>query len=290
MTGMANVVVVSMTDPLTLFEEHRKRILNRQERERGDKAMRLNKPTLSQSLLLLAAVYVSWSGLSCDIYRKVVKSIRLRQKAAGSTTYMRRRRRRSDNSSTKSSNGNASYLLRHTAPKSTAIDIETTGITFSRSNSRENASDESFVSFLPNKCKLQEDHDGDNDCHYNWGDVIEVNSSLFHQQHKLDENSYIEGSFQIDTVPLHFTCAMCGEVCKIQATLGMLDLDLEMEMPNCPMHNDDDDDDIILSFRLPPKSPTKGLTGEALPLQGDLVLYSKPTEVIAKTSIDAMIR
>lgn len=255
--------------------------------------MNLNNLTLTKLLLLSTAVYISWSGLCCDWLRSLQKSLELRFLGHDERNY------------------ETSFLRRHQDDPQVINDASSIpdGIAFNRTISYLSSADSLKLHFDPKYCK-ETDVYGENDCHYNWGERVALNYAVFANE-SLDENAYIEGSFkvnklvltedsfvslslnviltnnlisQVAMLPWHFTCAVCGQDCKAKAPIVILDFDIPM--PPCPI------DPIVyadnVAFQLPDLSPTEGLV--AVPLQGEVVLYSKAQEVLVSVSIHSTVK
>jgi hypothetical protein len=89
-----------------------------------------------------------------------------------------------------------------------------------------------MVEFDDQHC-TKKDAYGQNDCHYNWGDHVAVNYSIFVNQ-TLDERAYMEGNFKVDNkVNWRFNCAVCGEDCVFK--MPVIDFKYSIPMPDCPV-------------------------------------------------------
>jgi hypothetical protein len=203
--------------------------------------MNLNNVTFTKLLILSAAVYISWSGVCCDWLRGLQKSLRLRMGGNHGSS-------------------EASFLRHHHHRFNAS---EPTGIYFSRSISSWSPDSPLQVQFDSKHCK-ETDVYGENNCHFDWGDQVDVNYSIYVNQ-TLDESAYLEGTFkvksrieecqfqslvavflthtlfvhrspmklQVGKVPWRFTCSMCGEDCEMK--IPVIDFDFSFPMPPCPI-------------------------------------------------------
>jgi hypothetical protein len=140
--------------------------------------MNLNNVTFTKLLLLSAAVYISWSGVCCDWFRGLQKFLRLRIGGNHGSS-------------------EASFLRHHHHHHHRYNASEPTGIYFSRSISSWSPESPLQVQFDSKDCK-ETDVYGENNCHFDWGDQVAVNYSIYVNQ-TLDESAYLEGTFKVNS-------------------------------------------------------------------------------------------
>lgn len=195
------------------------------------------------------------------------------------------------------------------------------GISFTRTFDTKNQGDENDIMFNikfdKGKC-LKSDENGDNACHYDWGDTIHAYPTLSlnstasskilllsspllssssrqqqqerqrQQQHitePFNSNDTIEGSFRIDRfVKWDFTCAPCGSDCSLK--LPVVKRNVRFEMPDCPL--DGTNFPLVVQVELDNTSPTNGRI--TTNLNGEVRLRKENGEVIIRAAIKITVK
>lgn len=191
------------------------------------------------------------------------------------------------------------------------------GLSFSRAF-QELPEDSSYViQFDGDHCKSH-DQNGDNDCHYDWGDVVRGNYSLsfptpvdlgdmMHGQfkvstrkrhnfshnmckmvcrnHSLRLSHSLVSSFrtQIDRfVPYEFSCPICGDPCVLEIPVIMVNYTIDT--PPCPVGPDFSH---FVKEPLNQVSPTAGIRTH---LAGSVQLQKANGDLIAEFTVEAYVK
>ena len=126
-------------------------------------------------------------------------------------------------------------------------------------------------------CDSTDDY-GDNNCHYSWGETMNLNLHIDLQQ-PFTMNDTIHASLTVDYfVSWEVDCKICGEDCIM--TVPVVKYDIHIPMPDCPMGTDD-----IPTMLELPVGDTSPFEGIPLHIQGDLIIKRNEDVEIAKSHI-----
>ena len=127
------------------------------------------------------------------------------------------------------------------------------------------------------RCSSKDEY-GSNDCHYDWGDTMNMTFDV-QLQKAFDVNDRISGNFKVMYfIPWNFECAICGQDCTL--TIPGVDLDIKVPLPPCPLGNDNIPEK--LQIYVGDSSP---LDGVPLHVEGDVNLILESDMVVASDHV-----
>ena len=138
------------------------------------------------------------------------------------------------------------------------------------------------LTFDDNHCTSNDEHGGNN-CHYDWGNVMNIELNVRLKKRAFEKDDRISGKFKVDYfVPWEFDCAICGEDCVL--TVPVVNWDVQVPLPDCPLGNED----IPNTLQLMP-GDSSPLDGVPLHVDGDLKLVTAGGEVAASAHVKVTI-
>jgi len=99
------------------------------------------------------------------------------------------------------------------------------------------ADDLSLVLTFVNAICEEQDDNGGNKCHYNWGDDLNITITLDAHGNPFKKGDGVKGKFKVDyIVPWKFDCQVCGEDCVL--SIPVVNAGTTIPGPDCPFANE----------------------------------------------------
>jgi len=137
------------------------------------------------------------------------------------------------------------------------------------------------IAFVHATCD-EEDEYGNNNCHYNWGDDLNINVTLNTNGVPFGEGDNVVGKFKVDyIIPWRFDCQICGADCTL--SLPVIDQGITIPGPACPYA--DEASTRNFDLQLGKVSPVHGITTH---FSGHMTIKKSGT-VVARISIEAIV-
>lgn len=155
------------------------------------------------------------------------------------------------------------------------------GVTFSRNIQRLPPNATYQLQFDGNHCKSRDQY-GDNNCHYDWGEVVRGNYSLS-LPYEIERGDMMHGDFEIDRlVPYSFACPLCDDPCIL--TIPVINVNYTIEMPPCPIGPDFSH---FVKETLREASPTDGVRTH---VEGTVQMHRANGDLMAAFGVSAYVR